>query len=78
MNEPNAGQASSLHRANAVAAALHAVQAVAVLLLATDFALPVTASYMAGPTGHTGAPPRGPRHDRTASQEPSWSMTNSG
>jgi hypothetical protein len=49
--EPDASQASSLRRANAGAAALHALQAAAVLLLATDFALPVTASYMAGPPG---------------------------
>jgi hypothetical protein len=49
--EPNASQASSLRRANAGAAVLHALQAAAVLLLATDFALPVTASYMAGPPG---------------------------
>jgi hypothetical protein len=49
--EPDASQASSLRRANAGAAVLHALQAAAVLLLATDFALPVTASYMAGPPG---------------------------
>jgi hypothetical protein len=49
--ELDAGQASSLRRANAGAAVLHAVQAAAVLLLATDFALPVTASYLAGPPG---------------------------
>jgi hypothetical protein len=42
---------TSLRRANVGAAVLHAVQAVAVLALATDFALPVTASYMAGPPG---------------------------
>jgi len=40
-----------LRRANLAAAALHAAQAVAVLALATDFALPVTASYLAGPPG---------------------------
>ena len=51
VNEPNASQTSSLRRANAIAAVLHALQAAAVLLLATDFALPVTASYMAGPPG---------------------------
>ncbi len=57
VNETDAPPASSLRRANAVAAALHAVQAVAVLLLATDFALPVTASYLAGPPG---TPPQEP------------------
>ena len=51
MNEPDAGRTSSLRRANVGAAVLHAVQAGAVLALATDFALPVTASYMAGPPG---------------------------
>jgi hypothetical protein len=40
-----------LHRYNAVAAAVHALQAVLVLLLANDFTLPVTASYLAGPPG---------------------------
>ena len=53
MNEPDASQTTSLRKANAGAAVLHAVQAVAVLVLATDFALPVTASYMAGPPGTT-------------------------
>ena len=32
---------------------LHAAQAVAVVVLATDFALPVTASYLGGPPGTT-------------------------
>ena len=41
----------SLRRFNLAAAALHAAQAVAVVVLATDFALPVTASYLAGPPG---------------------------
>lgn len=41
----------SLRRANLVAAALHAGQAVAVAALATDFALPVTAGYLSGPPG---------------------------
>ena len=41
----------SLRRANIAAGALHAVQAAAVLALATDFALPVTASYLEGPPG---------------------------
>lgn len=40
-----------LRRSNLAAAALHAVQAVAVVVLATDFALPVTAGYLAGPPG---------------------------
>jgi hypothetical protein len=41
----------TLRRDNTVAAVLHAVQALVVLLLATDFALPVTASYLQGPPG---------------------------
>ncbi|MBS4753008.1 heliorhodopsin HeR [Nocardioides sp. zg-ZUI104] len=40
-----------LRRFNLVAGVLHAAQAVAVVVLATDFALPVTASYLAGPPG---------------------------
>ncbi|MDP3968770.1 MAG: heliorhodopsin HeR [Nocardioides sp.] len=40
-----------LRRFNLVAAALHVVQAVVVVVLATDFALPVAASYLAGPPG---------------------------
>lgn len=38
---------------NLSAAVLHVAQAVAVLVLATNFALPVTASYLAGPPGTT-------------------------
>jgi hypothetical protein len=40
-----------LRRYNLIAAALHAAQAVAVLLLANGFTLPVTATYMTGPPG---------------------------
>jgi hypothetical protein len=40
-----------LHRYNLAAAALHALQAVAVLVLANEFTLPVTATYLAGPPG---------------------------
>ncbi|WP_336923676.1 heliorhodopsin HeR [Aquipuribacter sp. SD81] len=45
------GSLAHLRRDNVVAAVLHAVQAVVVLALATDFTLPVTASYLAGPPG---------------------------
>ena len=41
----------TLRRDNALAAAVHLAQAIAVLALATSFALPVTASYLAGPPG---------------------------
>lgn len=41
-----------------LAALLHAVQAAAVLVLATDFSLPVTGSYLGGPPGQM--PPRDP------------------
>jgi hypothetical protein len=51
MNEPETDVTSRLRRANVGAAVLHAVQAGAVLALATDFSLPVTASYLAGPPG---------------------------
>ncbi len=51
LREPEVRPVSTLRRANVIAAVLHAVQAVAVLVLATDFALPVTASYLAGPPG---------------------------
>ena len=43
--------ASSLRRNNLVMAGLHAVQGVAVVVLATDFSLPVTDSFLAGPPG---------------------------
>ena len=53
VNEADVSRHTALRRANAGAAALHAAQAAAVLVLATDFALPVTASYLAGPPGTT-------------------------
>jgi hypothetical protein len=46
-----------LRRYNLIAAALHAAQAIAVLLLANGFTLPVTATYMTGPPG---TPPGAP------------------
>ncbi|HET6874674.1 MAG TPA: heliorhodopsin HeR [Acidimicrobiales bacterium] len=42
---------SSLRRYNLLAAALHAAQAIAVLVFANRFSLPVRASYMTGPPG---------------------------
>lgn len=42
---------STLRRWNIVAAVLHAASAIAVVVLANDFALPVTASYIEGPPG---------------------------
>lgn len=48
---------ASLRRDNAVAGVVHLVQAVAVLVLATSFALPVTASYLQGPPGTTAQDP---------------------
>jgi hypothetical protein len=41
----------SLRPFNLLAGSLHALQAVAILLLANDFALPVRATYMTGPPG---------------------------
>jgi hypothetical protein len=57
VNQVDPRRASSLRRANAIAAVLHAAQAVAVVLLATDFSLPVNASYLEGPPG---TPPQDP------------------
>ena len=43
-----------LRRYNLVAAAFHAAQAVAVIALANDFAIPVTGTYLIGPPGSPG------------------------
>lgn len=43
--------APRLRRDNAIAALVHLAQAVVVVVLATGFALPVTASYLPGPPG---------------------------
>jgi hypothetical protein len=48
---------SSLRRWNIGLGFVHAIQAIAVLALATAFALPVTASFLAGPPG---TPPEAP------------------
>lgn len=45
------GALARLRRSNVVAGSLHAAQAVAILVLANDFALPVGATYMTGPPG---------------------------
>jgi hypothetical protein len=42
---------TTLRKYNLAAGALHAVSALAIILLANDFALPVSANYMAGPPG---------------------------
>jgi hypothetical protein len=44
-------RAARLRRFNALAGAVHLAQAVVVLVLATSFALPVTAAYLEGPPG---------------------------
>jgi hypothetical protein len=46
---------AGLRRYNLVAAAVHAVQAALIVVLATDFTLPVTAMYLEGPPGTTPA-----------------------
>jgi hypothetical protein len=46
-----------LRRYNVVMGVLHAAQAVAVIALATSFAIPVTASFMTGPPGSAPAAP---------------------
>ena len=38
---------------NLVAGGAHLIQGILILVLANDFALPVTASYMTGPPGDT-------------------------
>jgi hypothetical protein len=51
------GRASSLRRWNVGIGSLHAAQGIAVLALATAFALPVTGSWLSGPPGTpAGAP----------------------
>ena len=44
-----------IRRYNLVAAAIHAIQAVLIVVLASDFTLPVTATYLEGPPGTTPA-----------------------
>ncbi len=45
--------ASGLRRTNVIAGILHLVQGIVILAISNSFALPVTASYMAGPPGST-------------------------
>ncbi|MFI5291808.1 MAG: heliorhodopsin HeR [Candidatus Limnocylindrales bacterium] len=52
-----AARATSLRRWNVGVGLVHAVQAVAVLALATAFVLPVTATFIGGPPGTPGAAP---------------------
>ncbi|MDP3894288.1 MAG: hypothetical protein Q8Q44_23855, partial [Nocardioides sp.] len=52
------GRQRGLRRMNVAAAVLHAAQAITVVLLASEFALPVTASYLAGPPGTTPGDPQ--------------------
>lgn len=44
----------SLRRYNIIAAVIHAAQAVAVLVLANSFSIPVTGTYLVGPPGSPG------------------------
>jgi hypothetical protein len=46
-----------LRRINLIAGVFHFIQMVAVIALSTDFALPVTATYMSGPPGTTFSDP---------------------
>jgi hypothetical protein len=48
---------SKIRRSNLIAGVFHLLQMVAVLALATDFTLPVKATYMTGPPGTTFADP---------------------
>lgn len=54
---PTDPRARSLRRYNVIAAVAHAGQAVAVAVLSNDFALPVQATYLAGPPGSPGGEP---------------------
>jgi hypothetical protein len=47
---------NSLRKVNIYAGVLHLVQMIAVLLLSSDFTLPINATYMSGPPGSTFAP----------------------
>lgn len=49
--EITAAEQGRLRTLNLAAAGLHVAQGIAVVILATDFALPITASYLAGPPG---------------------------
>ncbi|NBU32387.1 MAG: hypothetical protein EBS36_04375 [Actinobacteria bacterium] len=53
----NQSALSKLRRFNFIAGIFHLLQLVAVLYLANDFSLPVTARYMSGPPGTTYADP---------------------
>jgi hypothetical protein len=55
MDAPTAPTMVGLRRYNLIAAAAHAVQAILVIVLSTDFTLPVTATYLEGPPGTTPA-----------------------
>jgi hypothetical protein len=57
MLELSGRQATSLRRWNIGLGGIHAVQAVAILALATSFTLPVTATFMEGPPGTTAGAP---------------------
>lgn len=47
----------SLRKVNIYAGVLHLVQMIGVLLLSSDFTLPINATYMSGPPGTTFSPP---------------------
>ncbi|MEY3734019.1 MAG: hypothetical protein RL347_1378, partial [Actinomycetota bacterium] len=51
MDEATAKQMRGLRRLNIVAGFAHLTQMILILVLATDFTLPITASYMEGPPG---------------------------
>jgi hypothetical protein len=53
----DASSQSRIIKLNVAAGLLHLVQTIAVVALANDFSLPVTATYMAGPPGSTFSDP---------------------
>lgn len=51
MDDATAKQMRGLRRLNVIAGFAHLVQMILILVLATDFTLPITAAYMEGPPG---------------------------
>jgi hypothetical protein len=56
-DDRTSGQLSGIRRWNVIAGFAHLAQLIAILVLANDFTLPVTATYMAGPPGTPPAEP---------------------
>lgn len=57
MDEATAKQMRSLRRLNVIAGFAHLIQMILILVLATDFTLPITVAYTEGPPGTPPSPP---------------------